>query len=81
MRNVEKILRLQNQRLQAAKRLSKSNSEDEKQKLNKSITDTGEQIKKLNTKDPKAAKRLKELLKNLPNVPTSCECTGHHHHH
>lgn len=81
MQNVEQIIELQNKRLEAAKKLSKSSSDNEKQELKKQICDTSEQIDKLNTKDPEAAKRLKNLLKDLPNVPTSCDCMGHHHHH
>lgn len=81
IQNVENIIELQNQRLQTAKKLSKSSCENEKAALKEKINDTKEQIEKLNTKDPEAAKRLKALLRDLPNAPTSCCCMGHGHHH
>ncbi|MEA3353455.1 MAG: hypothetical protein U9Q33_06550 [Campylobacterota bacterium] len=77
--NVDKIIELQNQRLQSAKKLSKAVSEDKKELLKKDIDEIKDQIAHLNTKDPEAAKRLKKLLKELPNVPTSCDCMGDHH--
>ncbi|MEA3288691.1 MAG: hypothetical protein U9Q04_00805 [Campylobacterota bacterium] len=76
---VDQIIELQNKRLQSAKKLSLAVSEDEKELLKKDIDEIKDQITQLNTKDPEAAKRLKKLLKELPNVKTSCDCMGHNH--
>ena len=76
-RNIEQIIELQNERLQAAKKLSKSIDKNEEEHLRQQINNVGKEIASLNTKDPQAAKRLKKLLVDLPNVPTSCECINH----